>query len=372
MTPIPFVDLTAQRLRLGDGIERAIARVLAHGAFILGPEVAELEAKLAAMAQVSHCITCGNGTDALQLVLMAEGIGPGDAIFVPSFTFVATGEIVPPTGATLVFVDVQEDSFNIAPDSLEAAIKAAQAKGLRPRAVIPVDLFGQPADYDRIGAIAAAHGMIVIGDAAQSFGAHYKGRAVGSLATYTTVSFFPSKPLGCYGDGGAVFTDDAEKAALLKSLRFHGKGTDKYDNVRLGLNSRLDTIQAAVLLQKLTIFEEEIEARQRIAARYHSTLTNLVETPAVTSDCRSVWAQYTIQLDARDQLAEACKQAGVPTAVYYPLPMHKQRGYQGHMLAPGGAPVAEKLAGRVLSLPMHPYLDEQTQDRVVEAIRNAL
>ena len=368
MSDIAFVDLAAQRQRLGNRIEQAIGRVLDHGSFILGPEVAELEKQLAAFSGAKHCITCANGTDALQLVFMAEGIGPGDAVFVPAFTFVASAEMVPLVGATPYFVDVRETDFALDPASLERAIADARRQGLRPRMVVPVDLFGHPADYDVINAIAARENMVVMADAAQSFGGSYKGRRVGALATYTTTSFFPAKPLGCYGDGGAVFTDDDERAALLRSLRFHGKGSDKYDNVRIGLNSRLDTIQAAVLLEKLAIFEDELAARDRVAARYTAALGNLVQVPRVADGCSSAWAQYTLVLGDRNGLAQACKQAGIPTNVYYPIPMNRQSGYRAYPVVADGVPVSDRLAESVLSLPMHPYLKEADQDRVIAAV----
>lgn len=369
VAPIAFIDLDAQRRHLGDRIPAAIARVLAHGGFIMGPEVDDLEARLAAFCGARHAITCANGTDALQLVLMAEAVGPDDAVFVPAFTFVATAEVVPPTGAVPVFVDVRPDDFTMEPASLDAAIGHARALGLRPRLVIAVDLFGHPADYAAIAAIAEREGMPVVADAAQGFGATYHGRSVGTLAAWTTASFFPAKPLGCYGDGGVVFTDDAEKAALIRSLRIHGKGSDKYDNVRIGVNSRLDTIQAAILLEKLAVFPVEISARQRVAARYEAALADAVTVPRVGAGVTSVWAQYTVVLPERDRIAAACRQAGVPTAIYYPIPLHRQIGYRRYPTAPGGLEVSERLAAQVLSLPMHPYLDEPTQDFIIATVR---
>ncbi|MPY73448.1 MAG: aminotransferase class I/II-fold pyridoxal phosphate-dependent enzyme [Alphaproteobacteria bacterium] len=372
MNTIAFIDLAAQQARIRDRIDRAVAGVLAHGNYILGPEVEELETRLADFCGAKHCITCANGTDALQLVLMAEGVGPGDAVFVPAFTFVATAEIVPLAGATPFFVDVRERDFNMDPASLEAGIAEAERLGLRPRVVVPVDLFGHPADYDGINAIAARYGMTVVADAAQGFGARYKHRRVGALASYTTTSFFPAKPLGCYGDGGAIFTDDPEQAALLRSLRFHGKGSDKYDNIRVGLNSRLDTIQAAILIEKLAIFEDELAARQQVANRYAAALDNIFTVPRVAKDCTSAWAQYTIVAQNREALAAACKAQGVPTAIYYPIPLNRQTGYKKYPAAPGGTPNSEHLAAHVLSLPMHPYLDADTQGRVIEALRNGI
>ena len=370
--PIAFIDLQAQRRRLGERIDEAMARVLAHGRFIMGPEVRELEDRLGAFCGAKHAIACASGTDALLLALMAEGIGPGDAVFVPAFAFVATAEMAALAGATPVFVDVLPDTFNMDPKSLDAAIGIAEGLGLRPRAVIPVDLFGQPADYGRIGAIADKHGLTVVADAAQSFGAALNGRRVGTLGAYTATSFFPAKPLGCYGDGGAVFTDDDEKAEILRSLRAHGKGSEKYDHVRIGMNGRLDTIQAAILLEKLSIFDEEIALRQEIAARYSEGLRDVTRVPQLTNGAASAWAQYTLLLDERDAVAGSLKAQGIPTAIYYPRPLHRQTAYRAYPRAPDGLPVSEDLAGRVLSLPMHPYLDAPTQDRIIAAVRAAV
>jgi len=369
---IPFIDLKAQRARIGTRMEEAIGRVLDHGGYIMGPEVRELEAKLAEFCGAKHCVSCANGTDALALVLMAWGLKPGDAVYVPAFTFVATAEVVAWLGATPVFVDVLEDSFNMDPESLERAIAAAPEMGLTPRAVIPVDLFGQPADYRRILPVAAAHGLKVLSDAAQGFGATLDGKHTGTFGEATATSFFPAKPLGCYGDGGAVFTDDEEFAQLMRSLRVHGQGSNKYDNVRIGMNGRLDTLQAAVLLEKLAIFPDEIEARQRVAARYAEQLSNVVEVPGLIDGATSVWAQYTIKVDDRDGLAKTCKEAGVPTAVYYPIPLSQQSGYRGYPSVAGGVPVSEALSQRVISLPMHPYLDEATQEQIATVVREAI
>lgn len=369
---IAFIDLKAQRARIGTRMDDAIARVLDHGGFIMGPEVRELEAQLASFCGARHCVSCANGTDALALVLMAWDLKPGDAVYVPAFTFVATAEVVAWFGATPVFVDVLPDSFNLDPTSLEAAIAATPAMGLTPRAVIPVDLFGQPADYRRILPVAAAHGLKVLSDTAQGFGASLAGKRTGTFGDATATSFFPAKPLGCYGDGGAVFTDDDELAETMRSLRVHGQGSNKYDNVRIGMNGRLDTLQAAILMEKLAIFPDEIEARQRVADRYSQRLSNAVEVPELIEGATSVWAQYTIQVDERDLLAESCKAAGIPTAVYYPIPLSRQSAYGHFPAAPGGAPVSELLSNRVLSLPMHPYLDEATQDRISTVIRDAL
>ena len=372
--PIPFIDVAAQRRRLGRSVDEAIARVLGHCQFILGPEVRELEVKLAEFCGARHVVSCASGTDALVLVLMAQGIGPGDAVICPSFTFTATAEVVALVGATPVFADVEQASFNLDPASLELACAAAREAGLRPKAVIPVDLFGQPADYDRITPVAEAEGLFVLDDAAQSFGATYKNRRVGALAPATATSFFPAKPLGCYGDGGAVVTEDEELAHVIRSLRVHGEGRGKYDCVRIGLNGRLDTIQAAVLMEKLRIFPEEILARERVARRYSAGLADVATVPRLAPGSSSVWAQYTLRLASgrRDGVAAALKAQGIPTAIHYPVPLHRQQPYQRFPIALGGAPVSERLAEEVISLPMHAYLDETTQDRIIEAVRGAL
>ncbi len=373
--PIEFIDLKAQRRRIGRRMDEAIRRVVDHGRFILGPEVAELERQLAEFCGAKHALSCANGTDALGLALMAKGAGPGQAILVPSFTFAATAEVVAWFGATPIFVDVIADTFNMAPASLEAGIATARRLGLTPAGVIPVDLFGLPADYDEILAIAAAHEMWVLCDAAQSFGSEYKGSRIGTIGDLTTTSFFPAKPLGCYGDGGAVFLDDDATIEVLRSLRVHGQGSDKYDNVRIGMNARLDTMQAAVLLEKLAIFADEIAARDRVAARYNALLGDLVIVPEVPAGLTSVWAQYTVRLPAgcdRDGVAARLKSAGIPTAVYYPKPLHTQTAYRDYPRAGNGLPVSEQLSAEVLSLPMHPYLDESTQERIVAAVKNAI
>lgn len=369
METIPFIDLQAQRRRLGSRVEAAIARVLERGDFILGQEVRALEEQLAAQAGVKHAITCGSGTEALQLPLMAWGIGPGDAVIVPAFTFVATAEAVALVGATPVFVDVDEVSFNLDPAALADAIAHAEALGLRPRAIIPVDLYGQPADYPAIRACAAQHKLLVLADGAQSFGATLGGKPVGALADVTATSFYPAKPLGCYGDGGAMFTDDDALAALLRSLRIHGAGEARYDNVRIGINGRLDTIQAAILLEKLTIFADELVARQRVADGYNEGLAGCVTIPRLLDGTTSAWAQYTIRTEQRDALAAGLKAAGVPTAIHYPLPLSQQAGYRDYPSAPGGTGISEQLAQTVLSLPMHPYLEAPVQQRIVEAVR---
>jgi dTDP-4-amino-4,6-dideoxygalactose transaminase len=372
--PIPFIDLAAQRKRLGRTLDDAIARVLEHCQFILGPEVRELEAELANFCGARHAVSCASGTDALVMALMSQGIGAGDAVICPSFTFTATAEVVALVGASPVFADVEEASFNLDPESLRRACVTARNCELRPRAVIPVDLFGQPADHERLRLVAEAESLLVLDDAAQAFGATYRNQRVGAVAPVTATSFFPAKPLGCYGDGGAVFTDDEELAAVMRSLRVHGEGSDKYHCERIGLNGRMDTIQAAVLLEKLKLFPEEIAARQRIARRYCAGLADVASVPAVADGGTSVWAQYTIRLKngRRDLVASALRHDGIPTGIYYPVPLHLQEPYKHFAVAEGGAPVSERLAGEVISLPMHAYLDETTQDRIIEAVREAL
>jgi dTDP-4-amino-4,6-dideoxygalactose transaminase len=373
--PVPFVDITAQRRRLGKSIDDAVARVLDHCQFINGPEVTELEAALAKFSGAKHVVSCASGTDALLMVLMAKQIGPGDAVLCPSFTFCATGEVVVLTGATPVFVDVDEVTFNIDTGSLKRGIATARRLGLKPRAVIPVDLFGQSADQDAIGAIAEAEGLFVLNDAAQSFGASYKGRRLGTFGLATTTSFFPAKPLGCYGDGGAIFTDDDALAETLRSIRVHGQGSDKYDNVRIGLTARLDTMQAAILIEKLKIFEDEIAARNAVAERYARGLGNVVTVPRLASGCSSIWACYTIRLPKgtdRDRFAADLKAQGIPTAIYYTKSVHQQTAYRDFPVADGGLPACESLSADVISLPIHAYLDEPTQERIITAVRGAL
>jgi UDP-2-acetamido-2-deoxy-ribo-hexuluronate aminotransferase len=373
--PVPFIDLAAQRRRLGKSIDEAVARVLAHCQFINGPEVTRLEAELAAFSGAKHVVSCASGTDALLMVLMAKGVGRGDAVLCPSFTFCATGEAVALTGAVPVFVDADEATFNMDADSLRRGIATAKRLGLKPVAVIPVDLFGQSADHDTIGAIAADEGLFVLDDAAQAFGASFRGRRLGTAGLATATSFFPAKPLGCFGDGGAIFTDDAELAATVRSVRVHGQGSDKYDNVRLGLTGRLDTMQAAVLIEKLKIFEDEIAARNQVAERYAKGLGNVVTVPHLAGGCTSVWAQYTIRLPKgcdRDGFAATLKAQGIPTAIYYPKSMHQQTAYRDFPVADGGLPVSERLSDDVISLPMHAYLDEPTQARIIKAVRGAV
>ena len=372
--PIAFIDLAAQRKRIGSAMDEAILKVVNHGGYIMGPEVKALEADLSAFCGARHVISCANGTDALAMVLMAKGVKAGDAVLCPSFTFAATAEVVAWVGATPIFVDVLEDTFNLDIVSLEAGLKTAKKLGLNPVGVIPVDLFGLPADYDGIEAFCRREGLWLMCDAAQSFGASYRGRKVGVIGDATTTSFFPAKPLGCYGDGGAIFTNDDELAAVLRSIRVHGQGTEKYDNVRIGVNGRLDTMQAAVLIEKLKIFPSEIEARDRVAKYYNDNLRDVAVVPEVPEGYASVWAQYTLRMAGfdREQFQADLKAAGVPTAVYYPKPLHQQTAYKGYPVAGNGLPVSERLAQEVVSLPMHPYLTEEVQDRIIAAVKDAL
>ena len=375
-----FIDLTAQQRRISEKLHANIARVLSHGQYINGPEVRELEAMLAAYVGAKHAVGCASGTDALLMALMVLDIGPGDAVFTTPFTFVATAEVISLLGATPVFVDIDPATFNIDPAKLEQAIEAVEksdpalhplpgAAGgkLRPRAVIPVDLFGLPADYDAIEAAAARRGIAVIEDAAQSFGGEYKGRKACSFGTIACTSFFPAKPLGCYGDGGMCFTDDDHFAELLRSIRVHGQGSDKYENVRIGINGRLDTLQAAILLAKFAIFPEEIDLRQEVFRRYNELLSGSVKTPEIPGGFKSAWAQYSILVRnsaERSDLMAKLKGAGIPTAVYYPKPLHLQKAFAGLDYREGDFPVTEDCARRIFSLPMHPYLAAGDQRRI--------
>lgn len=368
--PIAFIDLKAQQQHIAGDIDAAIGRVLAHGAYIMGPEVRDLEERLATYVGVRHAITCASGTDALLLPLMALKLRASDAVFCPSFTFAATAEVVVLAGAVPVFVDVDAETFNIDPRSLERALTTARGLGLRPAAIIPVDLFGLPAEYDAVAEIARASKLFVLEDAAQGFGATYRGRRLCAFGDAAGTSFFPAKPLGCYGDGGAVFTNDDRLASTMRSLRVHGQGSDKYDNVRIGLNGRIDTIQAAILLQKLKIFDDEIVLRDRVASCYRNALANLVTVPRVPPHMTSVWAQYTVKLRNRDAVADALKARGIPTAIYYPMPLHRQTAYRDYPRAADRLEVSDQLSQNVLSLPMHPYLDAPTQERIISAVRD--
>jgi len=366
---IPFIDLQAQRRRLGEPLARAIQAAVEGGQWILGPQVAEFEKALAGWAGVKHAVACANGTDALLMILRAWGVGPGDAVFVPAFTFAASAEVVALAGATPVFADVLPDTFNLDPASLEAAIALVKGQGkLVPKVVMPVDLFGQPADYRSIAPIAARHGLKLLCDTAQGFGGLLDGVRAGAIGDAAATSFFPAKPLGCYGDGGACFTNDDGLRDLLLSLRMHGQGDDRYEHVRIGLNSRLDTIQAAILIEKLKAFPAEIEMRNKIAKRYSDAFagSNRIKAPLVIEGATSTWAQYTLQVEDRAKFQADLKAAGVPTAVYYPIPLSRQKAYGHYPSVP--TPVSEALSNKVVSLPMHPDLDVATQDRIIAAV----
>ena len=367
-----FIDLKAQQQKILPALNERIQRVLGHGQYIMGPEVQELEERLAAYVGVKHAISCSSGTDALLMPLMAYQVGPGDAIFTTPFTFIATAEVIQLLGATPVFVDIDPRTFNIAPTATQEAVSSLaqnpRTAHLKPKGIISVDLFGQPAGYDELNALAKKHGLFVLEDAAQSFGATYKGRRTGSLAEVAATSFFPAKPLGGYGDGGAIFTDDASLAEILKSIRVHGQGTNKYENLRLGLNGRLDTLQAAILLVKLDIFDQEVADRQKVAQRYSEGLRNVVEVPYVSPDCTSVWAQYSVLSDRRAELQQKLQKAGIPSAVYYPLPLHLQGAFAHLGHKPGDFPISEKASERIFSLPMHPYLTEAEQGLIIKVL----
>ncbi|MBT4880672.1 MAG: DegT/DnrJ/EryC1/StrS family aminotransferase [Alphaproteobacteria bacterium] len=371
---IPFIDLKTQQSRIRPQIDAAIQRVLDHGMYAMGPEVFELEKALSDFCGAKNVISCSSGTDALALILRAKEIRPGDAVFVPSFTFVATAEVVTWFGATPVFVDVLPDTFNMDPDSLKQGIQAAKKNGLTPKGIIPVGLFGQPADYEPIEAIADENGLWVLDDTAQCFGATYKGRKCGTIGDATATSFFPAKPLGCYGDGGAIFTDNDEFAEILRSMRIHGQGINKYENVRIGITGRLDTIQAAILLEKLKIFPEELKQRQRVADTYNEALRDVVQVPDLLEGTTSIWAQYTVVLQGqdRDKVVANLKALGIPTAIYYPIPLHLQKAYDKFLRATDSLSVSESLSHKVLSLPMHPYLEESDQSRIIEGVRASL
>ena len=372
---IPFIDLKAQQSRIREKIDAGIANVLDNNAYIMGPPVAALETRLAEWAGTKHAVSCSSGTDALLLALHGLGLQPGQGVIVPSFTFAASCEVMPTMGAIPVFAEIDPVTFNIDPAQLSAALTAGRDAGIEVVGIIGVGLFGQPADFDSIISFARNEGLWVIDDAAQSFGARLDGRPVGSLADVTCTSFFPAKPLGCYGDGGAVFTENDEIAEIMRSCRIHGMGKDKYENVRIGMTGRLDTIQAVVLDAKLDIFASELVARQSAADLYDELLGNHVETPRVMAGATSSWAQYTIKLPASTKRARFCEkmqEAGVPTAIYYPIPMHTQPPYTGYPVANGALATTATLCDCVVALPMHPYLNAETQTKIVEAVKASL
>jgi len=371
-----FIDLKQQYKKIEASVQKRINAVLSHGNYILGPEINELEEKLAHFVGAKYCLTCASGTDALLLALMAKNIGPGDAVLTTPFTFVATAEAIALVGAAPLFVDIDPVTYNIDPKNLRqviAAYKAEKAignlpKGLKLRGIIPVDIFGLPADYDAINEIAMDNGLFVLEDAAQSFGGMYKGKKAGSLASIAATSFFPAKPLGCYGDGGALFTNDEELLNIFKSLRVHGQGTDKYENVRIGINGRMDTVQAAILLAKLEVFDGELDLRQSVSQRYSRLLGGGIAAPEIPEGYLSSWAQYSIQSDNRQYVMNRLKDKGIPTAIYYPKPLHLQTAFSYLGYAKGDFPIAEKVSERIFSVPMHPYLMEEEQARIAECI----
>lgn len=372
-----FVDLKAQYQKIKTSVHKRIDDVLEHGKFIMGPEIKELEEKFTTYTGAEFCVTCSSGTDALLLSLMAYKIGPGDAVFTPPFTFIATAEVISLLGATPIYVDIDPKTFNIDPVKLREAIVDLKdgnkptskiPDGLNPKAVIPVDLFGLPADYDEINEIAGENSLVVIEDAAQSFGASYKGKMACNLADVAATSFFPAKPLGCYGDGGAVFTNDSNVADKLISLRVHGKGTDKYDNVRTGVNGRLDTLQAGILLAKMEVFADEVEQRQVVAQRYSDGLKDVVGVPHIPDGYRSAWAQYSILSDNKNEMMRTLKENGIPTAVYYPKPLHLQTAFSYLGYESGSMPVSERASEKIFSLPMHPYLNQDDQGKIIDTL----
>ncbi|EJF88332.1 hypothetical protein ME1_00651 [Bartonella vinsonii subsp. arupensis OK-94-513] len=366
-----FIDLEAQRVRIKDKINSAIAHVVASGKYILGPKVTEFEERLADYLGVKHVVACANGTDALKMPLMAHNVGPGDAVFCPSFTFSATAEVVALVGAEPVFIDVLPDTFNIDVEKLCEAIKMIKKEGrLKPKAIIAVDLFGLPADYAQIAKVAVKENLFVIEDAAQSMGGRSGNIMCGAFGNVAATSFYPAKPLGCYGDGGAMMTNDDNLATLLRSILFHGKGETQYDNIRIGMNSRLDTIQAAILLEKLEIFEDEMEKRVAIARRYSEGLRDIVTVPEVAEDVRCAYAQYTIKVKERDKLKDYLQKESIPTMVYYKTPLHQQPAYKHFPSVKNSLSVSESLGNCVLSLPMHPYLTHTDQDMVIQKIRD--
>ncbi len=366
-----FIDLAAQQKRIRERIDSGIRKVLDHGQYIMGPEVAEAEKRLAAFAGAGHALTCSSGTDALLMALMAFDVEPGDAIFTTPFTFVATAEVVALLGATPVFVDIDPDTFNMDPSKLPAAIEKAEKERLTPRGIIPVDLFGLPADHEAIAGVARERGLFVLDDAAQGFGGSINGKRLGSFGHVTATSFFPAKPLGVYGDGGAVFTDDDELFFKMRSIRIHGMGPDKYDNVRIGINGRLDTLQAAVLLAKLDVFEEEIALRQKVADAYSVRLKGAVKIQTIPHGLQSAWAQYSIATPKREAVLSALRDAQIPTMIYYPIPLHMQKAFEYLGCSRGDFPTSELLSKEIFSVPMHPYVPLEDVDAISSAVLSA-
>lgn len=371
-----FIDLKTQFERIEEDVCKRVDAVLHGQKYIMGPEIVELEEKLAAYVGVKHAFTCSSGTDALVIPLMAFGLQKNDAVFVPSFTFFASGESVTLAGGTPVFVDSDAMTYNVSPDDLERAIESTIEKGeLVPKGIIAVDLFGQLADYAAIQRIADKYQLFVLEDAAQGFGATRGGKRAGSFGTVAATSFFPAKPLGCYGDGGAIFTDDDELADLIRSIRVHGQGTDKYDNIRIGVNGRMDTMQAAVLLAKMQVFDDEIVARNEAARAYTERLRDILTVPYVVEGDTSVWAQYTLQAkdsEERQKIMDGLNDRGIPTACYYPVPMHLSSAYAFLGYKKGDLPICEQAAERVFSIPMHPYLELGQIDEIANALKEVL
>lgn len=367
-----FIDLGLQQNKIRGDLDSRISAILDHGQYVMGPEVTELEKELARYIGVKHAVACSSGTDALLMALMALGVGPGDAVLTPSFTFVATAEVVSLAGATPVFIDIDRKTFNLDPAKIAGAIDEAKGKGLNPKGIIPVDLFGLPADYGAIEKIAKENSLFVIEDGCQGFGGELSGKRLCGFGDFSATSFYPAKPLGCYGDGGAVFTDNDDAAEKLRSIRVHGMGQDRYDNVRIGLNGRMDSIQAAVLLSKLTIFDDELAARRRVAETYTAELDGVVKTPKVPDGMKSGWAQYSVMADNRDEVLAKLKEDGVPTTVFYPIPLHLQIAYKNLGYKEGDLPVSEDVAKRIFSLPMHPYLTDEEIEQVTTAVKKAV
>ena len=372
---ISFIDLATQQQRIRSDIDARIAKVLDHGQYIMGPEVAELEAELASYAKAKHVISCSSGTDALILALIAFGLRPGQGVIVPSFTFAASAEAIAVLGAIPVFAEIDGRSFNLDADRLDSALSAAHAQQIDIVGIMAVGLFGQPANITALSDYAQAHNLWMLDDAAQSFGGRWQNRPSGSLADITATSFFPAKPLGCYGDGGAVFTDDDEMAERARSARIHGQGSDKYENIQIGMTARLDTVQAAILLAKMAIFDEELQLRNKVADRYEQLLSEHVTTPFIAADAYSSWAQYVIILPEASNRADIQTRLsadGIPSAIYYPRPMHTQPPYKRYPVSEGGLAITEYMADHVLALPMHPYLDETVQRNVADGLISAL
>ena len=368
-----FIDLKAQQKSIKDRIEKRIQKVLNHGKYIMGPEVLELEARLANYVNSKYCISCSSGTDALLIPLMAKGIGRGDAVITTPFTYIATAEVISLLGAEPVFVDIYPDTFNIDPKRIKYSIEHAKRKGLNPKAIIPVDLFGLPARYRLIEEIAKEYNLFILEDAAQGFGGSIRHKKAGSFGHVAATSFFPAKPLGCYGDGGAIFTNDEDLALIMKSIRVHGSGYDKYENIRIGLNGRLDTIQAAILLEKLSIFDQELEFRNKVAKYYTENINSSFRKPIIPKEYISSWAQYSLlatSVEERSKIMARLKQFNIPSMVYYKIPLHMQKVFQTLGYSKGDFPLSERVSNEIFSIPMHPYLKINQQDRVIEALNN--